>query len=306
MSLVLLALAAVAATFGVLTVSTGGTETSGEASTPAGAAARVFAAGDIAVCDRGEDEQTARLLAADPAATILTLGDNAYHSGLAEEFAACYEASWGRHKERTRPTAGNHEYARFVDDARPYFEYFGRRAGELGQGYYSFDLAGWHLIALNSNCSAPSVGGCGAGSSQEQWLRRDLAANERLCTLAYWHHPRFSAGSRHGSHQFVRPLWDALYEAGADVVLSGHEHNYQRYAPQTPAGEPDPERGIRQFVVGTAGAPLYPLGQPISNLEAQAATHGVLALTLGAGRYRWQFVPVPGERFRDSGSGRCH
>jgi acid phosphatase type 7 len=257
----------------------------------------VVAAGDIAECDHDRDEATAKLVDARPDAIVLTLGDNAYPDGREQAFRECYGPTWGRHKARTRPSPGNHEYEWYQKDANAHFLYFGESAGQWGKGYYSFDVGEWHLISLNSNCSAEFLGGCDPGSEQERWLREDLRRSRHRCTLAYWHHPRFSAGGRHGSQSFVEPFWQALYEAGADVVLSGHEHNYQRFAPQTPTGDADPERGIRQFVVGTGGAPLYELGDPIANLEAQG---------LGPDGYDWRFVPVPPATFTDSGSGRCH
>ena len=266
----------------------------------------LVAAGDIAYCNRDEDERSARLLERRPRATIALLGDIAYPDGREVLFERCYDASWGRYKERTRPAPGNHEYLYFHKDANAYFLHFGARAGEWGEGYYSYDVGSWHVIVLNSNCGAEVLRGCGGDSPQGRWLRNDLARNRARCTLAYWHHPRFSAGGQHGSQAFVQTFWDALYEAGADVVLGAHDHNYQRFAPQTPAGQADPARGIRQFVVGTGGAPLHPLGKTIANLERQAAVHGVLELRLRPNGYDWEFVPVPGARFRDSGSGRCH
>ena len=310
MFLVLIGLAALsllAGVFAAVWATRGEEESLQDAPAPTGApGAKILAAGDIADCSRPQDEQTAKLLDARPEATILTLGDNAYPRGMEREFAECYGPTWGRHKARTRPTPGNHEYLWFQHDANAHFIYFGGAAGEWGKGYYSFDVGGWHVISLNSNCGARVLQGCDRGSPQERWLREDLRESEARCTLAFWHHPRFSAGARHGSQPFVEPLWDALYEAGADVVLSGHEHNYQRFAPQTPSGEPDPERGIRQFVVGTGGAPLYPLGRPIANLETQGAAYGVLELTLRRDDYDWRFVPVEPRGFSDSGSGRCH
>ena len=204
-------------------------------------------AGDIASCSNPGDQNTAELLD-DIEGTVFTLGDNAYPEGTDAQFEDCYDSSWGRHEQRTRPALGNHDY--MTDDAEPYFDYFGSKAGERGKGYYSYDLGEWHIVVLNSNCE--EVGGCQAGSPQERWLREDLAERSRHCTLAYFHHALFSSG-RHGSHSFMRPIWETLYEAGVDVVLSAHDHHYERFAPQDPNGKPDPERGIRQFIVGTGG-----------------------------------------------------
>ncbi len=262
----------------------------------------LLAAGDIASCDSSGDEATAALLDGF-AGTVLTLGDTVYQAGTAEEFADCYDPSWGRHKARTRPAVGDHEYN--TPGATGYYDYFGAAAGEPGEGYYSYDLGTWHVIALNSNCA--EVGGCGPGSPQGRWLRADLAAHPATCTLAVIHHPRFSSGTEHGGNEAVRPLWQALYEAGADVVLSGNEHNYERFAPQDPDGTRDDARGIRQFVVGTGGIGFYELGPAIANSEARNDDAlGVLALTLRPGGYDWRFVPVAGQDFSDAGSAACN
>ena len=254
-------------------------------------------AGDIADCSSNGDEQTAALLDA-IAGTVFTAGDNAYPDGTAADFANCYDGSWGRHKTRTRPAPGNHDY--HTSGASAYYSYFGANAGPAGRGYYSYDLGAWHIISLNSNISMS------AGSAQEQWLRADLAASTKSCTLAYWHHPRFSSGS-HGSSTSPQPLWQALYDYNAEIVISGHDHNYQRFAPQTPAGVADPVRGIREFIVGTGGASHYAFSTPIANTEAyNTDTDGVLKLTLDAGSYAWEFVPVAGKTYTDSGVGSCH
>jgi thiol-disulfide isomerase/thioredoxin len=254
-------------------------------------------AGDIADCESDGDEQTAALLDSIPG-TVFTAGDNAYSRGTAAEFAGCYTPSWGRHKNRTRPALGNHD--RRTDQGGPYFAYFGARAGPAGRGYYSYDLGAWHIVALNS------VTDMKAGSPQERWLRADLAATRARCVLAYWHHPRFSSGTKHGSQSQTAPLWQALADHGAEIVLSGHEHNYERFAPQSPSGQADPD-GIREFVVGTGGADHYPFGPPIANSEVRNGdTWGVLKLTLSTDGYRWQFIPAAGQTFTDSGSGRCH
>jgi acid phosphatase type 7 len=265
----------------------------------------IVAAGDIANCAGEGDEETARLVGGIEG-TVLTLGDEAYPEGTAQDFRECYEPSWGQFKERTKPVPGNHEYE--TEGASAYFGYFGEAAGNPEEGYYSYDLGSWHIVALNSNCGEGEIR-CGPGSAQTKWLKQDLAANadEGQCTLAYMHHPRFSSGEEHGSTPKLEPLWEALYEAGADVVLSGHEHNYERFAPQDPEGRADSERGIREFVVGTGGKSHYPIVNPIANSEVHNdETYGVLKLTLHPQSYEWQFVPVEGESFTDSGSARCH
>ncbi len=256
-------------------------------------------AGDIASCgSAGRDEETAELLDA-IGGTVFTLGDNAYPDGTAANFADCYEPTWGRHKARTRPSPGNHDY--HTPGATPYYAYFGASAGDSGKGYYSFDLGDWHIISLNSNIDMS------AGSAQEQWLRADLAASAKQCTLAYWHHSRFSSGTNHGSSTAPQPLWQALYDYNADIVLSAHDHIYERFAPQTPDGVADAARGIRAFVAGTGGASLYTIETPEANSEVRNNdTWGVLKLTLSAGVYSWEFVPVAGMTFTDSGSGACH
>ena len=253
--------------------------------------------GDIAHCNSEGDELTASLLDG-IAGTIFTTGDNVYRDGSPEEFANCYDPSWGRHKERTYPSPGNHDY--HTTDGAGYFEYFGSRAGEPGKGYYSYDLGEWHVIVLNSNLSVK------AGSPQDQWLRDNLAAHPVACTLAYWHHPRFSSGTVHGSNESMQPLWEALYEYGADVVLVGHEHNYERFAPQDPQGIADAARGIRQFVIGSGGRSHYEFGTPIANSEVRNSnTSGLLKLTLHSGSYSWEFIPEPGKIFTDSGNSPC-
>ena len=234
---------------------------------------------------------------------MATLGDTVYQAGTAEEFAACYDPTWGRHKARTRPVVGDHEYG--TRGAAGYFGYFGAAAGKPGKGYYAYDLGAWRVVALNSNCD--EVGGCGPGSPQGRWLRAELAAHPATCTLALVHHPLFSSGTKHGGIEAVRPLWRALYEAGAEVVLSGNEHNYERFAPQDPDGNPDPAYGIRQFVVGTGGIGFYELGRPLETSQARNDdTRGVLKLTLRHRGYDWRFVPVAGRDFTDAGSDTCH
>lgn len=262
-------------------------------------------AGDIAVCGNPSAEATAKLVESvlqSPDATAFTLGDNVYNDGTTAEFANCYDPTWGRFKARTRPAPGNHDY--HTPKASGYYTYFGPSAGDPSKGYYSYNLGAWHVIVLNSNCS--EVGGCDAGSAQEQWLRADLAANPKTCTLAYWHHPRFSSG-RHGSNQTYQPFWQALFDAGVDVVLTGHDHTYERFARQDPTGKADAAKGIRAFVVGTGGAGFYDRVTNEANSEVWSnAAWGVLKLTLSETRYTWEFLPVAGKTFTDSGSEDCH
>jgi calcineurin-like phosphoesterase family protein len=263
---------------------------------PAGTTVVLVGAGDIANGGSGA-EATARLLDIIPG-TVFAAGDNAYPDGSDADYAAYYQPTWGRHRTRTRPCPGNHEY--HTPGATGYYNYFGANAGPSGLGYYSYDLGDWHIISLNSETSMSP------GSAQEQWLRADLSANSRDCVLAYWHRPRFSSGT-HGNSPDTQPLWQALYEAGAEIVVVGHDHNYQRFAPQTPTGVADPARGIREFVAGTGGAGHYAFGTPIANTEAyNTDTYGVLKLTLGPGTYSWEFVPVAGGTYTDSGGGTCH
>jgi ABC-type transporter MlaC component len=259
-------------------------------------------AGDIASCVSDGDEATADLLDVVDG-VVFTLGDHAYEAGTPIEFAACYDPSWGRHKARTRPTPGNHDY--LTPGASGYFEYFGAAAGSPARGYYDYELGGWRIIVLNSNCT--DVGGCGVGSPQERWLRQVLGADQRRCTLAYWHHPRFSSGP-HGSDTAYDAFWQALYEAGADVVLGGHDHTYERFAAQRPDGTRDPYRGLRQFVVGTGGGSHHSfVGPAMANSEIRSDdTFGVLKLTLYPTGYEWQFIPVAGRTFVDVGIGQCH
>jgi len=234
--------------------------------------------------------------------TVMAVGDLAYPDGSRENFK-CYERTWGRVKARTRPAAGNHEF--HAAGATPYFEYFGTAAGDPKHGYYSYELGTWHVVVLNSECG--DVGGCNASSPQVKWLKDDLAAHPVACTLAYWHKPLFSSGSAHGNDLEMKPLWQALYDANADVIIGGHDHNYERFAPQNPDGRSDAARGIREFVVGTGGKNHRPilLAKPNSELR-NADAFGVLKLSLRTGGYDWQFVPEAGKTFVDSGTGTCH
>jgi acid phosphatase type 7 len=275
----------------------------------------VAAAGDIACDERpgappGEDDSkigchqaaTFEILKSLHPAALLTLGDEQYETGSYDQFMGSYDVTWGKLKSVTHPSPGNHEYV--TPRASGYFTYFGAAAGDPAKGYYSFDLAGWHFISLNSNCWA--IGGCQAGSEQERWLASDLAAHPAACTLAYWHQPRFSSGAHHSDARYT-DLWQDLYSAHADVVLNGHDHDYGRFAPQTPAGKADPQNGIREIVAGTGGKSHYgfTFTEPNSELRNNT-TFGVLALTLYAHGYDWRFVPEAGATFRDSGHGECH
>jgi hypothetical protein len=261
-------------------------------------------AGDVAACaDLSGAEATAKLLDKIPG-TVFVVGDLAYGDGTDAEFTNCYGSTWGRHKQRTKPAPGNHEY--HTPGAAGYFHYFGAVAGDPTQGWYSFDLGAWHIVSINSNCA--DVGGCQAGSAQEQWLRKDLAAHPGVCTLAFWHHPLVSSGPKpvHAMHPEMKAIWQALYEAHAPLVINGHEHNYERFAPMNSDGAADPSRGIREIVVGTGGRNHTPLGIPVPNSEVRNIdTFGVLKLTLHARSYDWEFIPESGKTFTDSGSGIC-
>jgi hypothetical protein len=256
-------------------------------------------AGDIASCGSSGDEATAELLDG-IAGTVFTAGDNAYDRGTAAEFADCYGPSWGRHRDRTLPVPGNHEYG--TAGAAGYFGYFGTAAGDPA-GWYATDLGAWRIYALNSDCWA--IGGCGAGSAQERWLRDDLESNPRACVLAIWHHPRFSSGD-HGSDPLTSALWQALADAGAEIVVNGHDHDYERFGPQDVNGAADPG-GIVEYVVGTGGRSHYAFGRPIENsLVRDSSSFGVIRFDLDAGGWASTFVPVAGASFTDTASGTCH
>ncbi len=256
----------------------------------------LLAAGDIANCDVPGAAATAKLLDR-LAGPVVALGDLAYQQGTAEQFRDCYGPTWGRHKARTWPAPGNHEY--YSPGGVPYYAYWGQRAGPPGKGYYGFDLGAWHIIALNSNIDANE------GSVQDRWLRRHLAAAKARCILAFWHHPVFSSGM-HGDNPKMAVMFRRLHEAGASIVLAGHDHNYERFAPLDPAGHLDPERGIRSFVVGTGGNEP----RPIENIRKHsrktgAFTWGLLKLALFADRYAWEFVAVDGQTLADRGNAPC-
>jgi acid phosphatase type 7 len=257
--------------------------------------------GDIADCaNLDEARKTAAIVEKIPG-TVFTLGDNAYPDGTTEQFANCYGPTWGRFKDRTRPATGNHDY--HTPGAAPYFAYFGAAAGDPHKGYYSYDLGAWHVLVVNSNCK--EVGGCNPGSPQEKWVRADLAAHPARCTLAMWHHPRYSS-AEHGDDPSMRFIWKDLYDAHAELVLSGHDHTYERFAPVDARGRPDPEHGVRQFVAGTGGRSLYKWADVHATSEVRENTaFGVLKLTLHPDSYDWQFLAAEGD-FKDEGTGKCH
>ena len=253
-------------------------------------------AGDIASCGSSTDEATAALIDGIPG-TVFVAGDNAYDTGSAAEYAYCYDVSWGRFKARTMPVPGNHEYV--TPGASGYYGYFGAAAGDPAKGYYSYDLGTWHIVMLNSEIDVR------AGSPQEQWLRADLAGHPSACTMAIWHQPRFSSGAGHGSNPAMQPLWQALFEFHADVIVNGHEHNYERFGLQSPSGAAD-TYGIREFVVGTGGISHYGFGAILPNSQVRNGdTYGVIKFTLHPGSYDWQFIPVAGQTFTDSGTAPC-
>lgn len=299
-------------------------------------------AGDIARCYPGEDvtqfqkpgpdnpaSQTARLLVGMPGATVMAVGDNAYEFGSPADYAGCYQPTWGRLRDRTQPATGNHEY--LTPGALGYFEYFGSRS-HAPLGYYSYDVGTWHVVVINSTPQeylcwppeltefpagfpqlpvpaqpGPAAGrACAGDVAQQIWLTNDLAAHRTAaCTIAYFHHPRFSSGM-HGNQYQMQKMWDIMYAGGVDVVVSGHDHMYERFAPQDPDGNADPAHGIRQFTVGTGGAEFYGVSERQPNSEVLINTvHGVIALALGNGQYAWAFVGVD-RTILDSGSGSCH
>lgn len=264
-------------------------------------------AGDIAWCGNllGA-EATAKLIEAIPG-TVFAAGDLVYNRGTIEEFENCYQPTWGKFQERTMPAPGNHEYTGSV--AIGYFKYWGNRAGDSTKGYYSYELGNWHVVVLNTNCSVQALGGCAEGSPEEIWLREDLQKHADACIVAYGHHSLFSSGivPSHAIHPELRVFWRDLYRAHADLILAGHEHSYERFAPQTPDGKLDEQNGIRQIVVGTGGRSHTPLGFATPNSEVRNSdTFGVLKVTLLPKGYRWEFVPQEGMTFTDSGEATCH
>jgi acid phosphatase type 7 len=262
-------------------------------------------AGDIAGCNSSGDEATAKLVAGmltqNPGASVFTLGDNVYPNGTSGEFTDCYNPSWGSFKARTRPVPGNHDYN--TANATGYYGYFGAKAGDSSKGYYSYNLGAWHIVVINSNCAA--IGGCETGSSQEKWLRSDLKASSNTCQIVMWHHPRFSSGAEHGNADFMQDIWKAVAENHVELVLNGHEHTYERFAPMNAAGELD-SNGTTEFVVGTGGISHYHKGFLKSNSQIiNTETYGVLKLELAASGYKFDFLPEPGKSFTDAGSGSC-
>jgi alkaline phosphatase len=258
-------------------------------------------AGDIGRCDSTDDDATAALVQQLPG-TVFTLGDNAYDHGTAGELRDCFGPSWGRVKDRIAfAVAGNHDWE--TDGAQPFRDYFGAAGAPDGVTWFSRKVGAWHVIVLDADCAA--VKGCGPDSAQGRWLAADLAADTARCTLTLWHQPRFSSG-QHGDDATVAPFWDALFAAGADLVLNGHDHDYERFAPQDPAGDADPQRGITEIVAGTGGAPLRDFGTIVPNGVVRSSfAHGVLQLTLHATGWDFRFVSTDGS-FADQGHGACH
>ena len=260
----------------------------------------VYAAGDIADCP--DRTPAVASLVQDPDSVILALGDIVYPAGASSGFRDCFDPVWGGMKSRIRPVPGNHDYQ--TGRARGYYRYFGSQAGDAGKGYYSFDLGWWHVVAINSICQY--IGSCRKHSPEIDWLRADLAAHPGGCTLAYWHHPRFSSGDG-ASLRRTTYMWRLLYAAGTEVVLNGHDHDYERFAPVDPAGHPDAERGIREFVVGTGGTHLTDRARVAPNSEIWTNEyHGVLELTLRPRGYDWRFIAAETGAVIDRGTGTCH
>jgi len=266
----------------------------------AGSSAILVGAGDIASCGGGGDAKTAALIKSIPG-TVFTAGDNVYPDGALINYTSCYAPTWGAFRKRTRPVPGNHDYY-LTPDAVNYFAYFGAQAGPRGRGYYAYDLAGWRIYALDSELAPTGA----AYSNELAWLHADLTKNPHKCVLAIWHRPSFSTGP-HGSSPRMAAFFQLLYAHGADVVINGHDHMYERYTPLDANGTPDAANGIREFVVGTGGASLYPFktDSPLIDVRANS-TYGVLKLTLKSGGYSWKFVPTTRGGFTDSGTASCH
>jgi hypothetical protein len=271
----------------------------------------ILAAGDIAGCDTDGDTATARILDGFPNDLVAPLGDNVYEAGTLSEFNNCYGPTWGKENARSRPVAGNHEY--ITPNASGYYTYFndilvpfGPAATDTTKGYYSYDIGAWHVVVLNTGFCETTPASCGAGSAQDQWLSADLAAHPSVCTLAYWHHPLFSSGRN--AEEFVRPLYQTLYNNGGDLLVVGHDHDYERFAPQTPTGALDLGRGVSEFIVGTGGRGFFtfPSGSRSNSEVRNDFTFGVIRLVLHAASYEWEFVPVAGSSFEDFGSRDCH
>jgi hypothetical protein len=266
------------------------TTSTGSPTQPADSAV-LAGAGDISVCTNDNDEATAKLLD-EISGTVFTTGDNVYTSGTTAEYKDCYDPTWGRHKSRTQPVPGNHEYR--TSNAAGYFQYFSNV-----ESYYAYNLGDWRIYALNSEIDVSAT------SAQVKWLKGDLAANPRQCVLAYWHQPRWSSGDHHGSDSKYQALWKTLYDAGAELVINGHEHHYERFTQMNAYGQPV-RKGMREIVVGTGGAGLYGFGTALSTSQVRnSSTHGVLKLILTATEYQWEFIPVTGKTFTDKGSTSC-
>jgi len=259
-------------------------------------------AGDIAQCGSPGAYNTAALLDA-ISGDVFTAGDNAYHAGRAADFRDCYEPTWGRHKNRTHPVLGNHEYIEGPPDG--YFDYFGAAAGPRGKGYYMYTVGTWRVIALNSELlpSPEHATTQVAANDQLQWFKTELATNNVFCTIAIWHRPLYSSG-KNGPTAEMRDLFKAAYDGSVDIVINGHDHNYERFAPQDADGRADSARGVRQFVVGTGGVSPYIENSKKPNQEAFLTNWGVLKLTLSPGTYSWDFISVTGAH--DTGTGVCH
>jgi hypothetical protein len=279
-----------------------GSFTIDECSTPTPTPGSAVLIGAADICHSGDSKAnayaTAALIVSRPTDVVFTAGDNSNETGSEADYEDCVAPTWGVFRDRTFPAPGNHDYD--TAGAEPYYDFYPQAAGPAGLGWYSYDLANdWHVIVLNAICDA--VGGCGAGSPQETWLRSDLAAHEGKHFIAIWHIPAFSSGSAHGNNSDYLAWWQDLYAAHARIVINGHDHDYERFAPQSPSGVADPN-GIREFVVGTGGSSLSPFGTIQPNSEARnSGTYGVLELTLRADGYQWQFIPVAGGTFADSG-----
>lgn len=254
----------------------------------------IAGAGDIATSS-GKQAATAAVISAINPTAVFTLGDHAYPDGTLTNFQSNYHPSWGSFLTKTNPAPGNHDY--HTSGAGGYFSYFGSRAPAA---YYAWNIGAWRFYSLNSEVAHD------ASSAQITWLKQDLAANPKECVGAYWHKPLYSSGT-HGNIAGVRPFWDVLYAANADLILVGHDHTYERFAPQNPSGQLDAARGIREFVVGTGGASLYDFTTIRPNSEVRSNTvWGVLKLTLHASSYDWKFEPIAGQTFAESGSQACH
>jgi hypothetical protein len=262
-----------------------------------GPPAVLVGAGDIGSCKGAVTVAATAQLIDRISGIVFTTGDNAYPNGSAANFRDCYEPHWGRHRARTRPTPGNHDYD--TPGGTGYYTYFEDNAGPFGLGYYTYTAGSWRVIALNSEIPV------GPGSAQLQWLRSELSATRPRCTMVYWHKPLFTSGPN-GPNRDMREIWRVLYEFDADLVVNGHDHLYERFAPQDPDGRPDQARGIRQLTVGTGGGDLYTPITSAPNTEAIGVVFGVVRLTLSNGGYQWEFMPIPGASFSDSGIGQCH